>query len=114
LNFSGVTGTTDLSGPHADVTWTMSATLSFMNSGFGVTAANCTTDSFDIDISGDWAGTTSSGFIIPALPTTGAFDCNGRGANLNTNFGLGVTGATLSLYKFDGYNPNVNADLTGS
>jgi hypothetical protein len=100
LNFTSVTGTTVLSGANPDITWTMEATASFYDASDGITEANCVTSSFEIDFSGvSWNVGVSSSFTIPSV--TG---CNGHSALVNANFGLGTTGATLTLYKFEGYN----------
>jgi len=100
LTFFTLTGTTDLSSG-VDIDWVLTATASFTNSHEGWTAANCTTAAFTIDESGDWGNTTSPTFTIPAFTGT---QCNNHVALINSLFGLGSDGATLTLYKFSGWN----------
>jgi hypothetical protein len=108
LNFSSVTGTTVLTATSSTITWAMMATASFFDMGNGITEANCVTSTFEIDFSAvSWNDGVSSPFTIPAV--TG---CNSHSALVNANFGLGTSGATLTLYKFEGFNGS--SGLTGS
>lgn len=109
LQFTDVVGTTDLSGSTPQVDWTMTAVARFKHDGFVITEANCQSAPFDIEISGSWDDVESATFVIPAFASS---DCGGYGTLMNIVYGLGSDGATLTLYKFRGYN-GVNL-LSGS
>lgn len=109
LQFTDVVGTTDLSGVDPQVDWTMTAVARFNHGLLGVSESNCQSAPFDIEISGSWHDVESTSFVIPAFAST---DCNGYGTLMNIVYGLGSNGATLTLYKFEGYN-GVNL-LSGS
>jgi hypothetical protein len=107
LIFSSVTGTTVLTATSSTITWAMKATATFDNGGT-ITEANCATSEFEIDFSGvSWDDGVSDAFTIPTV--TG---CGGHSTLVNADFGLGVSGATLTLYKFEGFNGS--SALTGS
>ena len=104
LLFTDVVGTTDLSGTDAYIDWEMTAKAQFVDATDGISTVNCQTGTFTIYVTGDWDATTSSAFTIPALSGSGSGACNGWSSAVNTALGLGTSGATLTLYKFRGYN----------
>lgn len=104
LLFTDVSGTTDLSGLHPNINWTMTAKAQFADAADGISTLNCQTSAFSISVSGNWGNTTSASFTIPALSGSGSGSCNGLSAGVNSALGLGSSGATLTLYKFQAYN----------
>lgn len=99
-----------------EVDWEITAQLRFRNTGLGgITTNNCRTSAFTITISGgDWGDVTSDPFTIPVLSGSGSGGCNGSSANVNDFFDLGVSGATLTLYKFVATEDATGDPLTGS
>jgi hypothetical protein len=117
LDIDHVTGTTDLSGPDPDVDWTINARLRFRHGPTGggdFGELDCSTEYFDIDVTGDWGDTTSSPFTIPALDGGMGQDCANDYFVLNFLFDLGSSGALLHLYKFQAYNLSTMDPLEGS
>lgn len=113
LFITDVSGTTDMSSGHSNIHWVISAEAHFKDTPDGITQTTCKTSGFKMSIIGDWAGATSSSFKIPALSgASGA--CNGYGSAINTALGLGTSGATVELYKFNGDNATSGLALTGS
>lgn len=113
LFVSDVTGTIDLSAG-VSINLTFTAQYRFRAAASGVTTANCRTGNVSITITGNWGNTTSAAYTIPALTGAGTGACNGFAASLNTTFGLGSSGATLSMYKFSAKNIATGANLVGS
>ncbi|NUP13933.1 MAG: hypothetical protein HOW73_48480 [Polyangiaceae bacterium] len=117
LFISDVLGFIDCSGLSGtcDVDWEITAQLRFKNVGAGgITTNNCRTSSFVITVQGDWGSVDSNPLTFPALSGSGTGACNTWASSLNNFFDLGVSGATLSLYKFEGVEDATGLHLEGS
>ena len=117
LVISDVSGTVDYSSGSPAFSWAITAQLKFRALAAGVQFTNCQTSTFTINISGDYtAGATSSSFTIPSLSGTSTGACNSHASEINTKLGLGVSGASLYLIKWDGKNTDGTMPvlLTGS
>lgn len=104
LQFTDISGTTDLSGTSPNINWTITAKAQFVDSSDGISTGNCSTATFNISVSGNWNATTSSAFTIPSLSGSGSGACNSHASSVNSALGLGTSGATLTLYKFSAFN----------
>lgn len=116
LHITDVSGTVDLSsGIYFD--WTITAEVWFRAPAASVSASKCRTESFAIEVTGDWAaGAISDGFQIPALTGTGNGVCNGYAAELNAKFQLGNIGdfSKIDINKWVAENEVSGLPLTGS
>lgn len=112
---SDVTGTVDFTtGDELD--WQITAQLRFRATGLAnVQFSTCRTSTFTIDINGDFVdGINSTAFTIPALSGSGAGACNGHATEINLDFALGSSGASLFLNKWGARNQDTGLPLTGS
>lgn len=113
IDIDDVVGFVDLSGVSPYLEWDVTARLRFSGAG-GATLNNCRTGYFTATIIGNWGDVESAAFIIPALTGVGSGACNGNAAAINAHFDLGLSGATLALYKFRAIEQATGLDLEGS